>query len=361
MGGTRARPEGRSTDKSSPGGRRHLRRLVAAAVLAATALVVTATPSRAAAATPPTQPPSGPGGAGYSWSTTVVRTVTFSDHTKDYWTYEPSGWVGGGTAPTTAPLVVFLHGWLGDNPSYYADWITHLVRKGNVLVFPRYQTSALTPPANFTPNAIFSVQQALPMLAANATVKPNTSLGMTLVSHSWGGPVSVNIASRWSASGLPQPKGLLLAEPFDRNVDSSLSGIPSTAKLDCIVGDVDTTTGRTGCDLIWDRTGHIPTANRNYVWMYSDDHGSPGLTADHRAPTSGTSASVLDAVDWFGLWKLGDAIRDCGVTGTNCTIALGNTAAQTSMGTWSDGVAVKALTVTTAKPACPAGSGAKGC
>ena len=41
--------------------------------------------------------------------------------------------------------------------------------------------------------------------------------------------------------------------------------------------------------------------------------------------------------------------------------ALGGTAHQTSLGTWSDGVPVRPMTVSTTKPACPAGSGAKGC
>ena len=340
------------------------RRTAAGGVLLAAVLTVAAFASfapTAFAATPPAQPAAGPGGAGYQWSTYIVRSVTFSDHAKDYWTYEPSGWQGGGSAPATAPVIMFQHGWLGDNPSYYSDWIAHLARKGNVIIFPRFQTSAFTPPANFTPNAIFSIQNALSMLAAQATVKPDTSLGMTLIGHSWGGPVSVNIANRWQSAGLPQPKAVLLVEPYNKTIDSSLSGIPSTAKMDCVVGNVDTTTGRTGCDVIWDKTGQIPSANRNYVWMFSDAHGSPGLVADHRLPTTGTSGSALNALDWYGIWKLGDGLRDCVVLGTNCNYALGNTSQQTYMGLWSDGVAVTPLSVTTVKPACPAGSTAKGC
>ncbi|GAA3928459.1 alpha/beta hydrolase fold domain-containing protein [Actinomadura viridis] len=330
-------------------------------IIAAVAFLAPAPAAFAAAATPPAQPASGPGGAGYQWSNYVVRNVTFTDRTKDYWTYEPSGWQGSGAAPATAPLVVFLHGWLADDPQYYEDWIRHLVRKGNVLIFPRFQTSALTPPANFAPNAIFSIKDALTRLGGSATVKPDTARGMTLMAHSWGGPVSANIANRWAAESLPQPKSILFAEPYDRSLDDSLAGIPSTTKIDCVVGNEDTTTGRLGCDAIWDRTGHIPSSNRNYLWMFSDDHGSPALTADHRVPTSHNSDSVLNALDWYGFWKLGDGLRDCGLLGTNCDYALGNTARQTSLGVWSDGVPVRPMTVSTSKPACPAGTTAKGC
>lgn len=314
----------------------------------------------AAAATPPAQPTSGPGGADYKWSGVAEQAHTFTDGTKDYWTFEPSGWTGAGAKPAKVPLVVFVHGWLGDDPKYYQDWITHLVRKGTDVVFPRYQTSAATPPATFTANALYSVSDALTTLK-NVAVKPDTAKGMELVAHSWGGPVAVNIANEWSANSLPEPKAVFLAEPYDRTIDSSLTGIPATTKLDCLVGDVDTTVGRTGCDAVWDRTGHIPAKNRNYLWMYSDDHGSPGLVADHRAPTSNTTSSVVDALDYFGFWKEGDALRDCGLNGTDCAYALGDTAKQKNMGTWSDGTAVKRLTVTTTKPDCPANSGAKGC
>lgn len=314
----------------------------------------------AADITPPTQPASGPGGAGYQWSGFVKQAHTFTDQTKDYWTFEPSGWTGAGAKPAKAPLVVFVHGWTADKPAFYQDWITHLVRKGTDVIFPRYQTSAATPPDTFTANAIWSIKDGLTNLK-NVAVKPDTAKGMEIVSHSWGGPVAANIANRWSANSLPKPKAVFFAEPYFRTIDDSLAGIPSTTKLDCLVGDDDTRVGRTGCDAIWDRTGHISAKNRNYLWMYGDDHGSPALVADHRAPASTANGTVVDALDYYGFWKIGDALRDCGLGGTNCAYALGDTAKQTNMGEWSDGTAVKPLTVTTTKPDCPAGSGAKGC
>jgi hypothetical protein len=327
--------------------------LVCVALVAAT-IVAGAAPA-SAAPTPPAQPAAGPGGADYQWSGYVYRVRYFANPDLNYATYEPAGWVGGGAAPTTSKIVVFVHGYTANTPSYYLSWLRHLARKGNTVIFPVYQTQ-YTSPAFFTSNAIWSVKDALTYQQSVATVKPDTASGMTLMSHSWGGPVSANMAARWAAQGLPQPKALLFAEPYYDTIDASLAGIPSTTKVDCVVGNYDTVVGRWGCDALWPKLSHISTSDKNYVWMFSDYHGSPALVSDHFAPNEG-----VDALDWYGFWKLGDALRDCGFLGTACSTALGNTAAQRDMGTWSDGVAVVPLQVTTSPPPCPPFSSAVGC
>lgn len=166
------------------------------------------------------------------------------------------------------------------------------------------------------------------------------------------------MAAEYAQSGLPTPKALMLAEPYNQSVDSSLSGIPATTQIDCLVGNNDRNVGRTGCDLIWSRTQQV--ADRDYVWMYSDGHGSPGLTADHFAPTT-SGTGTTDALDFYGTWKLTDGLRDCSLYGTDCGYALGGGSQQTFVGTWSDGTPVAPLTVTTTPPACPEGSTSLGC
>ena len=336
-----------------------MKKLVVLVLLAVTTLVGGAVPAAADPA-PPSQPASGPGGGGYQWSSYVYRVRTFPNYDLNYATYEPAGWVGGGTAPTTAKVVVFNHGYTYNTTPYYQQWLRHLVRKGNVVIFPVYQTQ-YTNPAFFTTNAIWSTKDAITYMNAVATVKPDTTAGMTLIGHSWGGPVSANMAARWSSQGLPQPKAILFSEPYWDTIDSSLAGIPSTTKIDCVVGNYDQIVGRYGCDALWPKLGHVPTSNRNYVWMFSDYFGTPDLVSDHNAPAELSGPSSVDALDWYGFWKLGDALRDCGTLGTNCTTALGNTSAQRYMGTWSGGTAVTELSVTTTIPACPPGSYALGC
>jgi hypothetical protein len=60
---------------------------------------------------------------------------------------------------------------------------------------------------------------------------------------------------------------------------------------------------------------------------------------------------ALDALDWYGTWKLTDALMACAFAGDWCDYALGDTPEQRFMGAWSDGVPVQELAAT--DPASP--------
>jgi hypothetical protein len=51
-------------------------------------------------------------------------------------------------------------------------------------------------------------------------------------------------------------------------------------------------------------------------------------------------------LDYYGVWKLFDALCDAAFFGKNREFALGDTPQQRFMGKWSDGVPVKELVVT---------------
>src|SRR3954468_12970233 len=123
------------------------------------ALLILSTAAIAAPA-PPLQPASGPGGADYKH-----REVVAASHGKgatQYWLFEPAAPV-----PKSAPVVVFLHGWGGVNPEPYRAWIDHIVKRGNIVIYPRYQAEFGTPVADFTPNSIAAVTAALEFLRAD--------------------------------------------------------------------------------------------------------------------------------------------------------------------------------------------------
>jgi pimeloyl-ACP methyl ester carboxylesterase len=304
----------------------------------------------------PPQSAGGPGGSGlpYRGATTTARSLFPDD--KSYWIITPTGWARGGVAPAKLPLVIFLHGYGLSQPSDYASWINHIVRGGNVVIFPKYQGLLNLAPSSWTNNAIAAVKDAVSKPFPGTP--PDLSLGMILVSHSAGGLVSANMANRFAANRLPAPRALVLAMPwYDPALDRALSGVPAATRLLCVVGNTDSNVGRRGCDAIWDRTPQV--RSRSYVWMYGDSHGQPELVANHFVAAD--AQSPVNALDWNGLWKFSDAMRSCVFGGRDCNYIDGSGPQQTGLGRWSDGVPVRPMTVSATKPACPSGSAALGC
>jgi acetyl esterase/lipase len=302
----------------------------------------------------PPQPASGPGGAvgPHAACTQTYRYVWWNDDLS-YWIFEPAQ-----PTPARAPVVVFDHGWMGNAPVNYGLWLDHLCREGNIVIFPRYQ-SLLTLPAFFTPNANWSVNDALALLATGAHVRPATEQGMVVVGHSAGGTVAANMAAGWPGNGLPFPRALFAVEPAAPQAVPyvAMAQMPATTTVACLAGDADTVVGRLGCDAIFDGAPQVP--GKRYLWMRSDAHGVPALAATHFEPSE--LHPYTDALDYFVSWRIADAMTDCAWRGTSCTVAAPAEPAL-ALGTWSDGTPMVPVDVTIdRKGACPANSTASGC
>ena len=108
----------------------------------------------AVAPTPPVQPAHGPGGADYAHARVIAHEM--KSGAQGWWLFVPSS-----PRPASAPIVVFCHGWGALDPEGYRAWIDHIVRRGNIVIWPNYQASLLTPGGDFLPNAIAGIRAAL--------------------------------------------------------------------------------------------------------------------------------------------------------------------------------------------------------
>jgi pimeloyl-ACP methyl ester carboxylesterase len=293
---------------------------------------------------PPAQPADGPGGAAYSHAT--VERDHFGGGALECWVFKPAGPV-----PALAPVVVFCHGWLAMQPWTYMGWITHLARRGNIVIYPRYQAGARTPPSALTPNAASAVRDALTRLAEQRTVRPDTTR-VSVVGHSMGGVVAADLAARWKGLGIPRPRVLLCVEPRGTDADNSRwgLGLPNMAALDadtllvCVSGSDDHAVSPAAAEAVYNAASQVPAENRSLLMVSTDRHGAPALVADHLFPTSPDSRRT-DALDYLVCWKLLDGLMDAAFSGTHREYALGGTPQQRSVGVWSDGVAVTELSV----------------
>lgn len=311
----------------------------------------------------------------------VSKTV-FGTGGEQYWLFEPSV-----PKPDSAPVIVFNHGWGGVYPAIYGAWIEHLVRRGNIVIFPRYQEDLKTPPKNFISNALAAVKDALKRLDKEpGHVKPQLDK-FALVGHSAGGIVTANLAALAKSSGLPKPLAVMCVEPGNSWTPERISipvqdlnQVQKGTLLLTVVGEADNIVRGIDAKRIFRETTNIPLADKNFVTLVSDSHGRPELTANHFAPVAfsenyssgdqakgrregplrnrirqrrghipnqeGGGKQSVDALDYYGLWKLFDGLCEAAFYHKNRSYALGNTPEQRYMGRWSDGVAVKELRVT---------------
>lgn len=331
-------------------------------------------PAIAQTAMPPLQSETGPGGKQLNHQS-VVRN-RYGSRGTEYWIFEPAT-----PTPTVAPVVIFMHGWGGTNPLYYGAWIEHLVKRGNIVIYPRYQANLLTGRADFLPNSVSSIKEALARLQTEKDhVRPDLSR-VAIVGHSLGGILAASVAAVAKENNLPAMRAVMSVEPGLTRAPASvpmsdLSKIPSSTLLLSIAGDRDTLVDDADAKRIYYESTQVSARNKDFVKLVSDEHGRPGLIASHRAPTSpdrsydngegdrtartdrnpeqgigsqlptGAPLPDVNALDYYGIWKLFDALSDAAFFGKNREYALGNTPQQRFMGKWSDGVPVKELIVT---------------
>ena len=358
--------------------------------------MTTATTAGAQGVTPPTQPAEGPGGAQHAHA--AVAKHRYGSGNDEYWLYEPDA-----PRPNRAPVVVFLHGFSAMNPATYGAWIDHIVKRGNIVVYPRYQADLRAPLDQFTGATVRAVRDALRRLQTEAGhVLPDTAKFAT-VGHSVGGLLTANLAAVAADSGLPRMLAVMSVEPARTwnplprmNVPlMDMNRMPRETLLLVVAGEADLVARDVDAKRIFTETARIPSADKNLVTLVSDDHGLPRLVAGHGAPTaldpaydngerpargspgrgpvgarvrgriagrrdagvsdSSSAATPPDvealaerstnALDYFGMWKLFDALSDAAFFGTHREYALGNTPQQRFMGHWSDGTPVKELRV----------------
>lgn len=271
---------------------------------------------------------------------------------RTYWLFEPSVAPQGG-----APVIIFMHGFGGNWPGPYNGWIYHLVQRGYIVIYPAYQATTMTLTALYVPNTLSSLNAAFSELQSGKHVRPDLSR-IAIVGHSMGGSIAANLAAMSGEPGSGVPKFRAMMNVAPQNGGDLIfplgdySHIPSDLLMLEVVGDVDKIAGDRVAKLIYYGATRVPLANKRFVTLHSDSHGLPGLVADHFAPLSqdeGSGGQIqykTDALDWYGYWKLFDALTDAAFYGRNRALALGGGADEADMGRWSDGTPVVPMTVT---------------
>lgn len=307
------------------------------------------------------QPISGPGSANYEHDS-----VAFYDYAAEedgFWLFEPNA-----PNPKESNLIVFIHGYGGYNPMIYGQWIKHLVRKGNTVIYPRYQKTVFSPsPKKFSENVVTAIQDALKIIEENKSHISVDTRSLCIVGHSYGGILAAEITAYWEKYDIPKPQGIFVCAPgtgpFKAGKLDDYSILPKDLNLLVMVNENDYIVGDEMGVKIFETATHI--SNRNLIRQKSDDDND--ISAGHNetycvdetfdsghhnyTAKKALRISETNAVDYFGYWKLFDALIDCSREGRNCAFAFGNTTQQRSLGLATDGSSsIKDLEIITPAP-----------
>jgi hypothetical protein len=312
----------------------------------------------------PDQPKSGPGGSDYRHADITVDSG--GSGVNAWYVFQPTR-----PRPASAPLVVMMHGYTEyEGFEMHEEFVRHTVRKGNVVIYPRWQTGPFTPCAagrqieECVTSALRGIRGGIAWLQSRPSSRVQPDLARAAYfGFSFGGIITTNLTNRYATLGLPEPKVIFLDDPHDGGmggapeaaVDPSLAGIPATTKFVChssAKGVISMSAKLDhSCNAIFPKLGHIPEGNKDLVMLYPDDHGSPRMRAEHGVCTSWPLPK--DAYDYYFCWKQFDALRSAAFDGTDEQYALGDTPEHRFTGVWSDGVPIRELKIQKAAPIVP--------
>ena len=152
---------------------------------------------------------------------------------------------------------------------------------------------------------------------------------IAFVGHSYGGVISGDLACNFEEHNIPEPRAILMVSPgtgwMKEGRLANYEAMQEDLKLLIVVSDDDLTCGDGFGKLVFHTATKVK--QRNLLRQYADHHGKPQLTAGHNmsycvdnqfdtgvrnyTAKKALRISTLDPIDYFGYWKLFDALLDC--------------------------------------------------
>ena len=206
------------------------------------------------------------------------------------WVFTPAG--------KPKDLVVFFHGQGGPDettPKNHLPWINHLVSKGSIVVYPRFETFYEQDPIPYIVDGVQAAEKKVDI----------DGLPVLAIGYSRGGALAVEYGAVANKNKLPAPGEIMSVFPASVGNEGSivdLKTIDPSTQIVILMGQADRVVGRTGARHLLKRLqkGGFPARNVRLDFISSQ----PGFVADHGAPL-GTSAAAKAA-----FWQAADELLD---------------------------------------------------
>ena len=212
----------------------------------------------------------GGGSSSYPATATVQGPIVQgNDPAKGVWLFQPAG--------KPKRIVIFFHGQGGPEeatPANHRDWIDHLVQRGAVVIYPRYEQDYA---AGVLGPAIAGVRTANERLG-----KPK--LPVMAIGYSRGGALAVEYAAASVGKGVPVPnvvESINTVAFGEQTHPTDLHPLRKSTKIAIVVSDRDQL-GTLGAGGLLKRLRASGFPGLNVELNFARSHGS--FVADHLAP-----------------------------------------------------------------------------
>lgn len=225
---------------------------------------------------------------------------------------------------TARPTIFYSHPYGGEESSYNIGLYEFIAKKGYAVVFAPYPTTGATIDERYN-----TLWESFKKAVTNYPNIIDTSK-VGFMGHSFGGGASFALAHRgfidegWGENGRFI---FTMAQWYAHQItDEDLKNFPDNTKLITQVYDDDVTNDhRLAIDTYKNIT--IPNSEKDFILIKKSVLPTYTYTAEHTLPNT---QSAYDAYDYYGIYRLLDALIDYSFNGNTAAknVALGNGSAE---------------------------------
>jgi hypothetical protein len=225
---------------------------------------------------------------------------------------------------TAKPTIFYSHPYGGEDKDYNKGLFEFIAKKGYAVVFVPYPTTGVSVDDRY--NTLWAGFRKA--VSDYHQIIDTTKVGF--MGHSFGGGASIGLAYKaftvynWGQSG----RFIFTMAPwYSYNIaDSQLQSFPANTKMITQVYDEDDVNDhRLAIDIF--RNINIANAEKDFIYMKSSTIAGYTYHTDHTLPNSRTA---YDAYDYYGVYRLLDALIDYSFNNNSAAknVALGNGSAE---------------------------------
>lgn len=227
------------------------------------------------------------------------------------------------------PVIILLHGYTGQDYTFFEPYISHLVSRGVAVLYPTYPKLPVVSSASRVEEKLTIIKAGIELLYDRfKEILDTTRVGVQ--GQSFGGgmvpAISYYLFSQraWGSNGAY----LYMTAPWYCSGISSdqLASLPQHTKMIMMIFDEDRINDHAIAIDIYNSI-KLPLENKNFVTLYSDSIDGMVMRADHYVPY-GTHYvyGQENYLDYYGVYRFGDALAAYSFYGSpdGKSVALGN-------------------------------------